>query len=636
MAESKFAAMKRFPKVFWIAQTFEMMERGAYYSMMPIIAYHAIYNVGLPEWLGALIAAFMYPFQYGLPIFTGALAEKVGYKRQMIFAFIVLTIAYFFLASAYNTYTMIFAMMSVGIGIGSYKPLISATVAKCTSSEDRNLAYSVYYLVVNIAAFAFPLVFFGMEMAGYLDKSDYALVFIAGGVMVAVNIVTAAFIFEEVPRSGKVKTVGDAIKNIKLAVNDKKFVVMVFLIGGFWALYSTMLYALPIIIFGFRWNPWYLTPMLLGIFNPLTIIALGMPLGKFTEKVESLRVLLGGLVVYLCGLVVIGLFIQSWSMIVIGIIIASIGEFLIAPGYLSFISKLAPKENISAYIGCNFISYMIGLLGGTIVFGLIVAHVAVTLERPHFFYGILISFGFILLFLFTLYYQTWGQDIIKRARRIREEEEGTPYLDEAEALSKAQKEPILFRIFDNKVILVVSLILVPVTLIGTYSIGTYNYIGPAKEGVEEGIVWEDDFTLMSIDFEDSGAQQENSDDAIDFVIPAPNVVSATFTLTWQDEPAASNRQTNEPDEFTLEVSPPNNASTESSSSDAGSITISIEFEPQTTEYYNGTGNYEVTISLGNCGDHEPTVFDPLGLRTTPDNGNTWSISVKFEYYTKAE
>ena len=414
----------RFPKVFWVAQTFEMMERGAYYSMMPIIVYHAVYNVGIGEELGAVIAAFMYPFQYGLPLFTGALAEKVGYRRQMIFAFIFLTVAYFYLAYAFNTFTMITAMMAVGVGIGSYKPLVSATVAKCTASQDRNLAFSVYYLVVNLAAFLFPLIFYFLEFGGYLSKSDYYLVFAAGGVMVAVNIFTSFFIFREVPRSGKVKTVRDAVNNIKIAMRDFKFVVMVLLIGGFWALYSTMLNALPLIIFGFRWYPWFLTPMLLGVFNPLTIIALGMPLGKFSEKVESMRVLLAGLLIYLIGLTILCFSLQQWPMMIFGIIILSIGEFLVAPGYLAFISKLAPKENVSAYIGCNFISYMIGLLGGTIVFGLVVAYVAVELEMPYFFYGILIAFGLFLMFAFTIYYQTWGQDVIARARKIREEEEG--------------------------------------------------------------------------------------------------------------------------------------------------------------------------------------------------------------------
>ena len=110
-----------------------------------------------------------------------------------------------------------------------------------------------------------------------------------------------------------------------------------------------------------------------------------------------------------------------------------------------FVSKLATKEKVSAYVGCNFISYMIGLLGGTIVFGAIVNYVGAELEMPHFFYGILMAFGLTLLVIFIVYYWTWGQDIIARAKRIKEMEEG---ISEQPVIPSDKKDPILFRIFD--------------------------------------------------------------------------------------------------------------------------------------------------------------------------------------------
>ncbi|MEE9151993.1 MAG: MFS transporter, partial [Thermoplasmata archaeon] len=392
MAKGLLSTFSGFPKVFWVSQTFELMERGAYYSMMPIIVIHAIYNVGLPIWLGAIITVFMYPFQYGLPIFTGALAEKVGYKKQIIVAFSILTAAYVFLAFAFNTVTMIFAVMAVGLGIGTYKPLISSTVAKCTADKDRNRAYSVYYWIVNLAAFVIPGSFAVIIALRIITQDMFYVIFLAGAGFVSINILTAIFIFEEVPRSGKVKTVGDAINNIKIAMKDKKFVVMVLLIGGFWALYSTFLNALPLIMFGFDRLPEWFSIMLLGVFNPMTIILLGIPLAKYIEKVESMRVILTGLVIYLIGMAIIGLTL-NWILVIFGIVVVSIGEFIIAPGYMAFVSKLAPKEKVSAYVGCNFISYLIGLLGGTFVFGLIVTYVGIELQMPHFFYGIILSIG---------------------------------------------------------------------------------------------------------------------------------------------------------------------------------------------------------------------------------------------------
>jgi MFS family permease len=638
MATGKLKSLSKFPKVFWVVQTFEMMERGAYYTMVPILAYHVVFNVGAPPWLGGLIFAFMYPFQYGLPIFTGALAEKIGYRRQMIFAFSFLTIAYFFLFTAFNTVTIILAVMAVGIGIGSYKPLVSATVAKCTSSEDRNLAYGIYYWVVNLAASVFPIMFVIVMWAGLITEATYNIVFLVGGVMVSINIFTAIFVFKEVPRSGKVKTVGDAINNIKLALSDKKFVVMVILIGGFWAQYATMLFAIQIIGFGYHWFPSFITAMVLGIPNPLTIIALGPFISKFIEKIESMRVILGGLTVYIVGLIILGFSLQNWGLVIFGIIICSIGEFMVAPGYLAFISKLAPKENISAYIGCNFISYMIGLLGGSIVFGLVVAYVGVDLGMPYFFYGILISFALILFFAFIIYYRTWGQDVIERARKIREMEEG---VDKGFGVSDDYQEPRMYKIFDHKLTTVVPMLLIPVVLFGTFSFGTFTYIGPEEEEVVLEITWAEDYDLISGDpIIIPGESSEGEEQIETSEIKEENVKSITFTLTWEDEPNSDTRHTNEPDEFTLAVESPDGEDHDPKSGTnpqggQGSISITITFDPYIDPFLNGTGLYNMTISCDFCGDQ--LLWRPsAGAQDEVDDSNAWELSIEYEYYQKKE
>jgi len=631
----------RFPRVYWVAQTFELMERAAYYSMIPIIAVHASYNVGLPIWLALILTIFMYPFQYGLPIVTGALAEKVGYKKQIIVAFSILTAAYFFLAFAFDTITMIFAVIAVGIGIGTYKPLISSTVAKCTLDKDRNLAYSIYYWIVNLAAFLIPLMFAIIMAVNIIVRDTYYIVFIVGGFLVFVNVFTAITVFEEVPRSGKVKTVGDAVNNIKIAMRDKKFVVMVFLIGGFWALYSTFLNALPIIMFGFDFLPGWFSVMLLGVFNPGTIILLGIPLAKFIEKVESMRVVLTGIMIYLIGMAVIG-YSLKWEIVIIGIIIASIGEFIVAPGYMAFVSKLAPQDKKSAYIGCNFISYMIGLFGGTVVFGTIAAIVATELEMPHFFYGIVMAVGLGLLILFIIYYWTWGQDIIERAKRIKELEEG---ITEESEIPADYKEPIIFRLFDNKMSVILCVILIPIVLITTFGMPRYNFIGPQEE--EEEIVPPFDPTKfdivddISIDFGDNLPEGGAFSDAITIEMENGEFLqSITFELTWQDEPDSSDPRAlyeNQPDQFRLDVSYGNNASDTDSASNSqgGTGTISLTFDfsqgHDLINSINGTGDWTFEVTLMTCGNQEPQV-NPLGLRDIEDNSNNFNLLITTRKY----
>jgi MFS family permease len=603
------------------------MERAAYYSMMPIIVVHAVWNNQVPIELALILTIFMYPFQYGLPIFSGALAEKVGYKKQIIVAFSILTAAYLFLAFAYDTVTMIFAVIAIGIGIGTYKPLISSTVAKCTLDKDRNLAYSIYYWIVNLAAFLIPLMFAIIMAVQIIVQETYYIVFLVGGILVFVNIITAITVFEEVPRSGKVKTVGDAFNNIKIAMKDKKFVVMVMLIGGFWALYSTFLNALPLIMFGFGFLPLWFSVMLLGVFNPGTIILLGIPLAKYIEKVESMRVVLAGIVIYLVGLAIIG-FSLKWEIVIVGIIIASIGEFIVAPGYMAFVSKLAPQDKKSAYIGCNFISYMVGLLGGTFVFGTIAAVVATQWEMPHFFWGIVMAVGLGLLIAFIIYYQTWGQDIITRAKQIRELEEG---IAEGSDIPEDYVEPILFRIFDNKLTIMVLAILIPIVLVISYGMPTYEFNDPFAEDDEPIIPY------IEIDVSGSESGYVAEDGYVDFPLSIINdkLKWVNCTLTWTDEATSFFQGTNAPDELKITIIAPNGDESDTDSSTSGSVSASFQL-PNYKDVDNFmeeyTGEWLLHVEAGNCGDDSSR----FGLRTTADTGNDWSLQYSYTYLEKEQ
>jgi MFS family permease len=422
--------------------------------------------------------------------------------------------------------------------------------------------------------------------------------------------------------------VGDAVNNIKIAFKDKKFVVMVVLIGGFWALYSTMLFAIQIIGYGYRWFPAFLTAMALGIPNPMTIILLGPFISKYIEKVESMRVVLGGLMVYLVGLTILGYSLQQWQWIIVGIIIASVGEFMVAPGYLAFISKLAPKDNISAYIGCNFISYMIGLLGGTIAFSAIVNYVGVDLRMPYFFYGILISFGLFLMFAFIMYYRTWGQDVIKRANEIRKLEEGVSLEDE---IPSDYIEPIIFRVFDNKIMSFIPLLIIPIILFTSFSFGTFNYIGPEEDEEEVGPIFE----WGEISTTESGYTSENNQADVQFEIPEENYRLSWIncTLTWQDESSSFFRGTNRPDEFKLTLINPNGDTISESSmstSESVSLTTAIDLEENLQEDLMGT--WIIVVEAGNCGDD----FAIGGFRSSSDDGNDWSLEYSYTFLQESQ
>jgi MFS family permease len=627
-SKSKVSLFRRFPSVFWIVQIFELMERGAYYSMMPILAVHFIFNVGLPVWLGLILTVFMYPFQYGMPIFSSAFAEKVGYRKQMIVGFAVLFVAYIFLSFANNIPMAIFGVMLLGFGIGTYKPLVSSTIAKATPQADRNVAYSVYYWTVNLAATLFALMWGILVIVGVLQESMYAWVFRISSVFFLINLVVAIFIFKEVPRTGEVKTVGDVLKNIQTAFKDKKFVVMMLLMAGFWALYSTTLAPFQTIMYGFGFLPKSFPVILLGVFNPGTIILLGIPLSKFVERLESLKVLMLGVIVYLIGMIWVAFTMENPFIAVIGIFIYSIGEFMVAPGYLAFVSKLAPKAKVSAYIGCNFLASFVGIWGGALIFGLLSNFVAVGWEMPHFYYGLVIMIGVMILIGFMIYYRSWGKDIIERAAMIKAEEEGI-HIDEAR---EKHHEPFYLKFFDTRKSIIVPVILIPIILIATFTMGTNTFTPAEGEVTSDVVIVYDELSMTTAlsGYADEGGSVEET-------IPDPgNATWITATLTWNDE-SVRRPLDNRPDTFTLTIIDQEGNELADSNSN-GNIELRmnvtwVEDENSDEEQNPPTGPFTIIVT---CDDADE-IFGPLGvLARSQDVGNDWDLSVTVDYLVESQ
>ncbi len=629
---------KRFPKVYWTALSFELLERGAYYSMMPILVVHFYWNVGLPKELCLLLTVFMYPFQYAMPIFTSALAEKVGYKRQMIFGFAVLTGAYIFLSIAYDKTTAIIGMMLIGFGIGCYKPLISSTIAKSTDQKDRNVAYSVYYWIVNFAATFFALTWGLLMLFEVIPKSAFPWIFRVSAIYFLVNIGVALFVFTEVPRSGQVKTLKDVTSNIGTAFKDRKFVLMMLLIAGFWALYSTTLAPFIMIMYGYHFLPLWLPVILLGVINPGTIILLGGPLSKFAEKIESIKLLMGGIFIYLIGLTLITFGLEILPLVFVGMIIYSIGEFMVAPGYLAFVSKLAPKEKVSAYIGCNFLASFTGIFGGALIFGLVASIVGVNMARPHFFYGLLMGFGIIILILFIAYNKAWGQEIIGRAKKIEAMEKCCEVGDLED--KTAGKEPFLFRIFDKRPTPFIAAALIPIILIGTYTMGTNVFYPPDDDDDGPPLFNIEDYDLLEArpivvnEYATEGQTFEHMEN-----ISEKMVGNVTFKLTWTDEPdqgriGPAPYHENQPDRFTVEVTGPSpdlidSDSKSNSYGQQGEIEFTVRVPVRKDGALNGTGDWAITITV-EAGDHMP--MGPGFI--FPDEGNDFTLEITYEYYVK--
>jgi len=69
-----------FPRAFWTANLVELFERAAYYAVFIAITLYLTRVVGYSDinagWIGGMFAAGL----YFLPPFTGAFADKIGFR----------------------------------------------------------------------------------------------------------------------------------------------------------------------------------------------------------------------------------------------------------------------------------------------------------------------------------------------------------------------------------------------------------------------------------------------------------------------------------------------------------------------------------------------------------------------------
>jgi len=131
-----------------------------------------------------------------------------------------------------------------------------------------------------------------------------------------------------------------------------------------------------------------------------------------------------------------------------------------------------------------------------------------------------------------------------------------------------------------------------------------------------------------------GHSNENSEDDYYIEITHPNVLEVTATLTWQDEPDNGARYSNEPDEFSISITPPNGTGVTSDTQSNGRVSVEISFIPQNDPYFNGTGEYIITVQCHICGDQ--TLRRPsIGFFDVDDTGNDWTLEIGYTYYREA-
>jgi len=129
---SKTNIFKSYPRTFWVANTIELVERWAWYGFFMLFANYLtkstdLGGLGFTQSEKGWIMGIGTGILYFLPVITGSIADKYGYKKVLILAFLIYTSA-FAVFPLFDSFAGVFAAyLYLAFGAALFKPIISAT-----------------------------------------------------------------------------------------------------------------------------------------------------------------------------------------------------------------------------------------------------------------------------------------------------------------------------------------------------------------------------------------------------------------------------------------------------------------------------------------------------------------------------
>ena len=373
----------------------EFFERGSYYGMMSILSVYMTDQLDFSKESVGVIKSTIQPLLYILPILSGAIGERFGYRKTLTFAFIFLGLGYF-LTSQTTEYIMVFSSLVImAFGAGAFKPIISGTIARETTEENSTLGFGIYYWSINLGAFLFPLI-----LVPYIKNTfGWQYVMLASAIGTASMLIPTFLVYKEPKKPENTKTIAEVLKGAVMVLTDLRFIGLIVIYSGFWILYfqmfdSVLWYVQKYVdassldnfvngIFsavGIKLN-WKFDIEHVTVINAGTIILLQILVSNIVKHTKALPTMIAGIAMGTIGMAILAINTNIWVFI-LGIVIFSIGEMTAHPKFISYVGLIAPEDKKALYLGYAFLYGVLGSLVGGILGANLYVYFVDTLNQP--------------------------------------------------------------------------------------------------------------------------------------------------------------------------------------------------------------------------------------------------------------
>jgi len=396
---------------FWVANFTEIFERVAYYSTTAVLAIYLTEQLHFSSVLAGTLQGIAGFVVYALAILAGTLADRFGFRRTLMLAYLLLTIGYFLLGSLETSWMaplrhaigdkwlVSLVLLVPSLGPGLVKPVVAGTTARASSENVRSLGYSIYYTLVNVGGAVGPLMaWLVREKMGW----GIANVFRIASLCVFLMFWVTLIFYREPGRADDVRvgTISTALKNMFIVLGNLRYVTFLLISSGFYVIYWQIFTSAPIFLRRFV-NPNANVDRILSI-EGITIICFQILVAYLTQKIPAVQTISIGFLVAALSWILLAVH-PSMFMFGVLLVVLALGELTQASRYYEYCSRLAPPEQQGLYMGYAFLPIAIGYAVAGPLGGYLLREFGDVLHRPAEMWWVIAAIGVLTAAVMWLY-----------------------------------------------------------------------------------------------------------------------------------------------------------------------------------------------------------------------------------------
>ncbi len=325
--------------------------------LIPLMAVHITRDLHMGAAIAGLVLAVRQFTQFGLGMFTGALADWVGYRQMLMLGMFIRAIGFAWLGFATDLLTLLLSGITAAIGGAFFEASGKAALAAISKGYKRETVFSLSTTIGNIGMSTGPL------LGVALLKFDFSIVGLAAASIYLVNL---GLIWIFIPpiassRSGP----GGArqmFSNLGRVWQNRPFVLISSLMVGYFVLYSQINITLPLIATRLTGSEDGVG-LLYVINSGLAIVLQFVSVRYLIRRFNSTTIIAVGTLVSALGLFLIS-FVSTYLLLLACVVVYALGRLVVEPLSAVVVSEYASEDALASYFG--FSSFALGLGG---VFG---------------------------------------------------------------------------------------------------------------------------------------------------------------------------------------------------------------------------------------------------------------------------